>query len=261
MDATLDDIGEQYRQMLGGTLSDGNLSQESTKKADKNMRWTRVVTRQQLSISGLGEFKLEEDLDEAWEEINSAAPDTRNSWQPLFNPKDLEHADYSKDPEDYRLSAEELEELGKQVVRLRQHVQLRANAIRTVGDAVEVQALPPQISQEAIDAERQRLHRRILANEEDRNEPSERGLSHKYRRRKLHELSAEDIVAIGHAKLVDERARRDIAEEYRVSIGLVSRVATKCKEGLEFVEEKQSSVRKKTDQVAAVTNAVSMILS
>ena len=99
--------------MLGGPLSDGNLSQEGTKKIDKNLRWTRVLTREHFAIGGILESNLEEDITEAWEEINNSKPDRQNPWQPLFNPKDLEHAEYSKDPEDYRLPAEDLEELDK----------------------------------------------------------------------------------------------------------------------------------------------------
>jgi hypothetical protein len=125
-DGDLDDMGGRYRQLLAGTLSVDNLSQESGKKADKNMRWTRVVTREYFEISGLGEFKLEEDVAEAWDEIDDVSKempsdehDGRNAWAPLFNPKDLEHVDYSKDPEDYRLPANELEELGKHVAMLR----------------------------------------------------------------------------------------------------------------------------------------------
>ena len=65
-------------------------------------------------------------------------------------------------------------------------------------------------------------------------------MSHKYRRRKFHELSTKEIVAIGHAKLIEERARRDVAEEFRVSIGLVSRVTSKCKTGVRFIEEREA---------------------
>jgi hypothetical protein len=135
------------------------------------------------------------------------------------------------------------------------------SAIKQVGDVLDVQVMPPEISQRAIEARQQRLHRRVLAKEEDRLEPDERGVSHKYRRRKLHELSSEEIVAIGHARLVEERARRDIAEDYKVSIGLVSRVASKCKSGLQFVEERQSKEQLKAEHLAAVRDAVGMTLS
>ena len=77
----------------------------------------------------------------------------------------------------------------------------------------------------------------MLGKEEDYLEPFERGISHKYRRRKQHELSAEDIVGIVHARLIEERQRKDIAEEFRISIGLVSRIACKAKGGMKYIDD------------------------
>ena len=69
MNVTLDDLGAEYRHLLGGTLSNGNLSQEGTKKADNNLKWTRVLTREHFAIPGVFECNLAEDVAETWEEI------------------------------------------------------------------------------------------------------------------------------------------------------------------------------------------------
>ena len=89
---------------------------------------------------------------------------------------------------------------------------MRVSAIKAVGDAAEVQAMPPVIDEHVGEARAEHIRRRILAMEEKELEPEERGVSHKYRRRKLHELNAADLVGIAHARLVEERQRRDIAE-------------------------------------------------
>ena len=40
----LSDLGEEYRALLGGAISEGNMSQGTEKNANKNLRWTRVMT-------------------------------------------------------------------------------------------------------------------------------------------------------------------------------------------------------------------------
>ena len=91
-------------------------------------------------------------------------------------------------------------------------------------------------------------------------EPQERGLSHKYRRRKLHELDISDLVGIAHARLVEERQRKDIAEEFRVSIGLVSRLSAKCKDGLEFLGQIQSMKQIGLQRISHVRHAVDKLV-
>ena len=143
----------------------------------------------------------------------------------------------SQDPKDYRLSTKELERLAKQVVRLRMHAQMRVGAIKSTGDTVDVPAFPPPINNIVISQQVQQYQRKMNAQMEAAIEPQERGLSHKYRRRKLHELNIGDIVGIVHARLVEERQRRDVAEEFRVSVGLVSRLSAKCKDGLGILDK------------------------
>ena len=64
-------------------------------------------------IVGFNERELEDDLDEAWKEIESVKHLASELWQPLFNPKLYEEADVSKELDDYRLTVDELEELGR----------------------------------------------------------------------------------------------------------------------------------------------------
>ena len=85
---------------------------DGNRKDMKNDRWTRVLTRDQVLIVGFNEHKLEEDLDEAWEEIVNVKHLASELWQPLFNPKLYEKPDVSQELDDYRLTADELEELG-----------------------------------------------------------------------------------------------------------------------------------------------------
>ena len=65
----------------------------------------------------------------------------------------------------------------------------------------------------------------------------QRPVGNNYRKRRLCDLTSDDVVDIAHARFVDDRERRDIAQEYRVSIGLVSRVCRKCKDNGQYVEE------------------------
>lgn len=69
----------------------------------------------------------------------------------------------SQDPNDYRLKTKELERLAKQVVRLRMHAQMRVGAIKSIGDAVEVSALPPPISKDMLEMNVQQHQRKINA--------------------------------------------------------------------------------------------------
>ena len=62
---------------------------------------------------------LEDDLTDAWEEIEHVLQGGATPWQYVFNAKDHELPDTANDLEEFRLSANDLELLGKQVTRLR----------------------------------------------------------------------------------------------------------------------------------------------
>ena len=70
-----------------------------------------------------------------------------------------------------------------------------------------------------------------MAKEDARREQAERGISDKYRRRKWFQLSPAEKVGIAHAAIIQLRFYRDIADEFHVSVGLVSRIARKAKAG------------------------------
>lgn len=55
---TLSDLGDEYAQLLAETGSNGNLSQKQKKDEDKNLRWTRVITKQHFQIAGAREFMV-----------------------------------------------------------------------------------------------------------------------------------------------------------------------------------------------------------
>ena len=65
-------------------------------------------------------------------------------------------------------------------------------------------------------------------------------------------MTAAELVGIAHAVHVRFRFRREVAEEYRVSIGLVSRVASKCKSGIGWLEERQAKEAKQNFWVGTV---------
>ena len=77
-------------------------------------------------------------------------------------------------------------------------------------------------------------------------------MSFKYKRRKYHELTASDLLGIAHAVIVQFRFRRDIAEEYRVSVDLVGRIASMCKNGTAWIEERQATEELRNSHVDTV---------
>ena len=59
----------------------------------------------------------------------------------------------------------------------------------------------------------------------------ERGISDKYRCRRYCELSAYEIASITHAAVIMHRFYRDIADDFSISVGMVSRLAQKARAG------------------------------
>ena len=85
--------------------------------------------------------------------------------------------------------------------------------------------------------------------------------SHKYRKRRLCELAVDEVVGICHAFIVENRFRKDIAEQYRVSVDLVSRVVRQCKSNEHFVGELKAKEQLKAKQVDDVERSVAQLLS
>ena len=116
-----------------------------------------------------------------------------------------------------------------------------------IGDAADVPEIPPEVDLPVLAAADERRRRRLLSAELDRREPAERGLSHKYRRRRHCELSADEIVNIAHAVNIQHRFHRDVAEEFGVSVDMVRRIARKG--GTAAVEERQAAADARSAQV------------
>ena len=67
-----------------------------------------------------------------------------------------------------------------------------------------------------------------LAKETLAHEAHETGMQGMGKKRRRCDLSAADLIGIAHAVRVQHRFQREVAEEYRVSVALVSRVARKA---------------------------------
>ena len=104
--------------------------------------------------------------------------------------------------------------------------------------------------------ERRRQHH--LAQELERREPAERGLSHKRKRRRYCDLSLNEVVSIAHAAHIQRRFHRDVAEEFGVSVDMVRRIARKG--GTAAIEERQAADNARSSQVAAVRAAVGELM-
>ena len=179
---------------------------------------------------------LEDDLLDSWEEINSFRRGDIQPWEFIFNAKDHELPDDANDLEQFRLPANELERLGRDATRLRelcgQHMPPIYHECTTYVRRMYHDSHP------TVPSRGYACHVRanLLAKEEERQEPHERGVSHKYRRRRFCELSIEDVVGISHAVHIQRRFYRDIAEEFCISIGMVSRIARK--NGTEHIDDR-----------------------
>ena len=87
----------------------------ASQRSNKHFRWTGVVSTEHFSVGGCVENMLEDDHEEAWQEIESIRKSDANDWRFIFNAKDHELAETANDLDDFRLTANELERLGKQV--------------------------------------------------------------------------------------------------------------------------------------------------
>ena len=208
----LSELGDEYRALLGGSISDNLGLSHNGHLKQQNYLWTRVLSMQHFEVSGCYANKLEDDLQEAQEELASLGIDHAEPCELIFNPKDDELPKDAHDIEPYRLSAQELEALGEQVADLRVLVKARVCALKAVGHVDSVPQVPLQPEQAEVNALAVIRNKKLLAKEEERIELLEGLASHKYRKRHYNELSANDIVGIAHAYFVEHRQRKDIAE-------------------------------------------------
>ena len=111
----LSDLGDDYLRLIGA-----DRSIEGFHDDNKHCRWTGVVSTEHFAIAGCVENNLEDDIVDAWQEMDSMHRDRAEPWEFNFNAKDHELPDVADDLEEFRLPADELEDLGRKVTRLRQ---------------------------------------------------------------------------------------------------------------------------------------------
>ena len=96
-----------------------NYMNDPDKPKIANPLWTGVLSTDLFRFSGCLELNVEEDVEQAWQEINMMKLDGKPVWQFIFNAKDHELPNAEQDLNKYRLSADELHGLGIHVARLR----------------------------------------------------------------------------------------------------------------------------------------------
>ena len=84
--------------------------------------------------------------------------------------------------------------------------------------------------------------------------------SHKYRKRHFSELTADEVVDIAHAFFVEERPRRDIAEQFRISVDLVSRINRQYRANESFIADLREKEGRKDVHVDAVIQSVTNLI-
>ena len=122
-------------------------------------------------------------MDDAWAEIEAIHQDGVPPFEFIFDAKDCELPNSVKSLQPYRLPDDELKELGEKVTRLRELFSAKAAAIKTYGDAYFHDQTYGHDGAQLLEERAKLLAQKELAKEEARQEPSERGVSHKYRRR------------------------------------------------------------------------------
>lgn len=98
-----------------------------------------------------------------------------------------------------------------------------------------------------------------MAKEEATQEEVQRDFGDRYKRRRYCDLSATDLVGIRHAVCIQHRFYRDVAEEFRVSVGLVSRVARK--KDLDFIGKREEKEEREVDDQRKVATTVAQMLN
>lgn len=63
---------------------------DAGKPKGANLLWTGVVSTDHFQYSGCLELDVEDDIEQAWKEIDSIKADGKKPWQFVFNAKDHE---------------------------------------------------------------------------------------------------------------------------------------------------------------------------
>ena len=87
----------EYRLLLGGDMTGNVQLTDPGKSQYKNFMWSRVLSMTHFSMAGCFANKLQDDLDEAKEEIQFSAAASNKEWRLLFNPRDHELSESARD--------------------------------------------------------------------------------------------------------------------------------------------------------------------
>lgn len=115
-DESLKRVENDFFALLGASRSN-----DPETAADKHYRWTGVVSTAHFAFDGCVENTLRDDVADAWDDIESILKSDTEPWQFVWNAKDHELPNSVTDLEQFRLSSEELRDLGESVTRLREH--------------------------------------------------------------------------------------------------------------------------------------------
>ena len=144
-DKSLSDHSQEYRELIGAEMKE-LIKQEKR----RNDCWTGIVSTAHFTIAGCHVSHLTEDVDDAWAEIDAIHGEGVPPWEFLFNAADHELPNSATNIEPYRLTTDELEELGRKVTRLRAQASERAVAIESTGDAADTARLPAELNRQLL---------------------------------------------------------------------------------------------------------------
>ena len=144
-DKSLSDHSQEYHDLIGAEIKE-KIKQEKR----RNDRWTGIVSIAHFTIAGCHVSHLTEDVDDAWAEIDAIHGEGVPPWEFLFNAAEHELPNSATNIELYRLPADELEDLGKKVTRLRAQASERAAAIESTGDAADTARLPAELNRQLL---------------------------------------------------------------------------------------------------------------
>ena len=129
----LSQIEEDYRQLIEQSRIE-NQSQESIKlKREKNLSWSRVIYLQELFITGVRVFKIDEDIEDMFLEISNLSQNQDSDWEPIYDPKESPIADDLDSVSEYQLNADQLKTLGEEVTLWRTVINYKADFLEQNG--------------------------------------------------------------------------------------------------------------------------------
>ena len=128
-------LSENEQECLG--LTDAEMKKKIKEKKQKSYHWTGVVSTAHFTIAGCHDILLTEDMTDAWADIEAAHQDGVLPWEFVFDAKEYELPNSVKSLQPYRLTDDELKELGEKVTRLRELFAAKAATIKAYGDVFD----------------------------------------------------------------------------------------------------------------------------